>query len=50
MGRVTIFPHFYLQNKLTDITEILLAIFFVNIFIIPTFAKYYSNTLVSHKN
>ena len=27
MGRVTIFPHFYLQNKLTYITEILLAIF-----------------------
>ncbi len=44
MGRVTIFPHFYLQNKLTDITEILLAIFFVNIFIISTFARYNSNS------
>lgn len=42
MGRVTIFPHFYLQNKLTDITEILLA-FFVNIFIISTFTKYNIN-------
>ena len=42
MGRVTIFPHFYLQNKLTDITEILLA-FFVNIFIISTVTKYNIN-------
>lgn len=35
MGRVTIFPHFYLQNKLTDITEILLAFLLIYLLYLP---------------
>ena len=39
MGGVSISPHFLLIEKLTEITEILSAISFVNIFIISTFAR-----------
>jgi hypothetical protein len=44
MGGISISPHFLLIEKLTEITEILSAISFVNIFIISTFARNYSNS------
>ena len=49
MGGVSISPHFLLIEKLTEITEILSAISFVNIFIISTFARYYSNSSVNRE-